>query len=114
MPSGTPSESASLGQPLASTLAPAGVLGHLSRQSRTSAPPLLPLSVRWYGRRDPKWSGESPPRGRRLGRLPWGGLTTALALPMGGCRVVGAPALETVSSGWNTTSAWSPTRSPRK
>src|SRR2546428_12651727 len=35
MPSGTPSESASLGQPLASTVAPAGVLGHLSSPSYT-------------------------------------------------------------------------------
>ena len=35
MPSGTPSESESVGQPLASTVAPAGVLGHLSSPSYT-------------------------------------------------------------------------------
>src|SRR2546430_17064785 len=35
MPSGTPSASESLGQPLALTVAPAGVLGHLSSPSYT-------------------------------------------------------------------------------
>src|SRR5213594_609677 len=35
MPSGTPSRSVSKGQPLASTVAPAGVLGHLSMPSGT-------------------------------------------------------------------------------
>src|SRR5437660_10828858 len=35
MPSGTPSESESAGQPLASTVAPAGVPGHLSSPSYT-------------------------------------------------------------------------------
>src|SRR5213080_2485381 len=35
MPSGTPSRSLSNGQPLASTVAPAGVLGHLSMPSGT-------------------------------------------------------------------------------
>src|SRR6266853_1589175 len=35
MPSGTPSRSVSNGQPLASTVAPAGVLGHLSMPSGT-------------------------------------------------------------------------------
>src|SRR3989442_13019230 len=35
MPSGTPSASESLGQPLALTVAPAGVLGHFSSPSYT-------------------------------------------------------------------------------
>src|SRR2546422_10109900 len=34
MPSGTPSRSVSNGQPLASTVAPAGVLGHLRSEER--------------------------------------------------------------------------------
>src|SRR6266705_1713208 len=38
MPSGTPSRSESSGQPLASTTAPWGVFGHLSRPSGTPSP----------------------------------------------------------------------------
>src|SRR6516225_4917789 len=38
MPSGTPSPSLSIGQPFASTLAPLGVPGHWSRPSRTPSP----------------------------------------------------------------------------
>src|SRR3989442_13632296 len=52
MPSGTPSESASPGQPLASTVAPAGVLGHLSSPSYT---PSWSESVG-----HPRWSTVAP------------------------------------------------------
>src|ERR671923_234691 len=40
MPSGTPSRSESRGQPFASTVAPLGVLGHLSSPSGTPSPSL--------------------------------------------------------------------------
>src|SRR3989475_10321541 len=53
MPSGTPSKSESNGQPLASTVAPCGVLGHLSMPSGT---PSLSVSIG-----QPAASTASPP-----------------------------------------------------
>src|SRR3989442_11277975 len=80
MPSGTPSESASLGQPLASTVAPAGVLGHLSSPSYT-----------------PSWS-ESVGQPRTSTVAPSGGLGPASCLS-------GTPSLSESFAGpprWNT------------
>src|SRR2546425_7918622 len=80
MPSGTPSESASLGQPLASTVAPAGVLGHLSSPSYT-----------------PSWS-ESVGHPRRSTVAPSGVLGQASCLS-------GTPSLSESFAGpprWNT------------